>query len=164
MIYNAYVEIISNNENQLQMPIGSPSNDAIQEVFTLKEIAVKLCALVNSKKKSNNDELKNQIIEYIQKNYSNKGLNANEIAEYFSLSEKYIFLLIKESTGNSLGKYIEDIRLTEAEKYLMNTNFSNKEISEKVGFGSEITFYRSFSKKYNKTPSIFRKLHNDNTI
>lgn len=144
IISNTYRELLGNTLNlDLKLPEYSPTCSIIEVLTELSEFTLKVCDIVNKNNRSSNEQLKAAIIEYITTNYSDKGLNASSIAENMLISEKYVFSLIKEHTGKSLGRYIEDIRLSKAEELLLTTSYSNKKISEMVGFGGENTFYIS---------------------
>jgi AraC-like DNA-binding protein len=108
-------------------------------------------------KKSNNNRLKTDILNYIGAHYGDASLSAGSIASELLISEKYVFSFVKEQTGKSLGKYIEEIRLLNAEQLLLTTDYSNNRIWKLCGFGSENTFYRAFSKKHGVTPTVWRE-------
>lgn len=140
-----------------------PEYDQTKDVFKLfgelEQTALELCRSVIGRKKSNNDRLKADILNYIAENYGDSSLSAGKIAGELMLSEKYVFSFVKEQTGKSLGKYIEEIRLDKAEHLLIQTDEPNSAILKKCGFGSENTFYRAFSKKHGVTPSSWKETH-----
>jgi AraC-like DNA-binding protein len=163
-VYTAYIEIINGymentREKVPAFPEYIPDKDFERQFNVLVKFSISLCDLIAANKKSKNEKLKTEIINYIQMNYYNINLTAANIAEEMLLSEKYVFSFIKEQTGKSLGQYIEDIRVSKAEEYLVNTEYTNKKIAQICGFGSENTFYRTFSKKHGLSPKIWRKIH-----
>lgn len=131
--------------------------DVFEQIKALNEAALLLCSIINKRKRSGNTELRENILQYLHDNYSDVGLCAAKIAEVFSISEKYVYLFIKEQTGQALGAIIESIRLEEAKKLLKTTNYPNRQIAEMTGFGSENTFYRAFSKYHGVSPAVWRK-------
>lgn len=116
-----------------------------------------LCNDISERQRKGNQELKNRLEQYINEHVYDPGLNAAMIAQSFMISEKYVFSLIKEQTGKSLGTLVEEIRLDEAERLLSHTNLSNSIIWQQCGFGSENTFYRAFSKRRGVSPALWRK-------
>ncbi len=140
---------------------GLPEYDQTKDVFKLfgelEQMASELCRSVIGRKKSNNDRLKADILDYIERSYGDSSLSAGKIAGELMVSEKYVFSFVKEQTGKSLGKYIEEIRLDNAERLLIETDEPNSAILKKCGFGSENTFYRAFSKKHGVTPSSWKE-------
>ena len=79
------------------------------------------------------------------------------VAEKFSLSEKYFFAFVKEQTGKSFGKYIENIRLDKVIELLKTTDTNVNEIAQQVGFNSISTFYKTFNRVFGVSPAEWRK-------
>ncbi len=163
-VYTAYVEILDGFREDkkgkvMDFPIYIPDRDFEKQFKSLMEFSIGLCNLITVNKRSNNEKLKSEIINYIQMNYYNMNLTAATIADEMMLSEKYVFSFIKENKGKSLGQYIEDIRISKAEEYLLNSDFTNKEIAQICGFGSENTFYRAFSRKHGLSPKTWKEIH-----
>ncbi|OUS76178.1 hypothetical protein B1748_12995 [Paenibacillus sp. MY03] len=161
-VENAYYVIFNHRtpsatDRKLEFPVYDPAASAAVNMGHLAGYADLLCEVVLSHKKSNNDKLKVDILAFIQENYAEVSLSANKIAEQFLISEKYVFAFIKEQTGKSLGKYMEEVRVQAAEQLLLSTTYSNSTILSMCGFGSENTFYRAFSKKHGVTPTIWRE-------
>ncbi len=162
-VYNAGLEILppprGGDGAVLQMlePDAHPDAQPEKQIDLLNRAALTLCDLVNNKKKSGNAQLREGILAYIHEHYPDADLNAAKIAEEFGITEKYVFLFIKEQTGQPLGNLIESIRLDEVERLLAETNDSNKSIAEKTGFGSENTFYRAFARRHGVSPAVWRK-------
>ena len=140
----------------LTIPSYDQSQDIIRLADRLRRTAFDLCDIVIGNKKSNNNRLKSDILNYIGAHYGDAGLSASGIASELLISEKYVFSFVKEQTGKSLGKYIEEIRLLNAEQLLLTTDYANNRIWKLCGFGSENTFYRAFSKKHGVTPTVWR--------
>jgi AraC-like DNA-binding protein len=163
IVYNACVELSTSlhsrsDQARIYLPDYSPL-DSIDLAFRrLLEATLTLCEIITEHKRNSNVKLKEKIITFIHQNYFNSNLSANLISREFLLSEKYIFSLVKEHTGKSLSRYIEDTRVMHAEKILISSNKSNAEISCLCGFGSENTFYRAFSKRHGVSPSNWKKI------
>jgi|GEM_PF-1967293 len=132
------------------------SGDMHLQAAMLKETALALCAYVAQRRRSTNENLKLAIVQLISEQYTNPALSAAQIADQLLISEKYVYSYFKEHTGKSLGKYIEDLRVTRSEQLLRETDYSNKKILELCGFGSENTYYRAFSKKHGVSPTVWR--------
>ena len=154
---------VGEDQRLLKLPVYDQSQDIVRLADQLRRTALELCDVVIGSKKSNNDKLKANLLNYIGEHASDPGLSAGTIASDLLISEKYVFSFVKEQTGKTLGKYIEDIRLTNAEKFLLDTEQANSWIWRQCGFGSENTFYRAFSKKHGVTPTVWRANHRDHT-
>lgn len=66
-------------------------------------------------------------------------------------------LLFHKSTGISLVQYINKIRIGQAKKYLLSTDWTITEIAFKVGFNSLPHFNRIFKEFESCCSSKFRK-------
>ncbi|QNK57024.1 helix-turn-helix domain-containing protein [Paenibacillus sp. PAMC21692] len=151
------------DEHPVSVPDYDQTGDVIKLCLELKQVSLQLCDVVLSSKRSNNDKLRSDIMKYIEEQYANPVLSASSIAEELFISEKYVFSFVKEQTGKSLGKYIEEIRIGQAERLLTETDYSNSKIWKLCGFGSENTFYRAFAKKHVVSPTVWRENRRNHT-
>ena len=74
----------------------------------------------------------------------------------FALSNSQIYRKIKKQTGLSPTQYIQEIRLKEAHKLILNTDYLISDIAYKVGFANASYFSRIFTAHFNYTPSSLR--------
>jgi len=132
-------------------------NLTVSELFnSLQFNAVRLCE--NVSKKRNKCGFINEFEQYIKNNYSNCNLCARIIAENFNLSEKYLFALIKESTGRCVGDYIEQVRIEESKNLLQNSHMKIAGIALCCGYYSPNSFYKAFRRCTGISPSVYRDL------
>lgn len=99
----------------------------------------------------------NDLFNYIVNNYAETSLE--EVAGYFHFSVPYCSKIIKEAAGCTFSELQENIRLQQSENYLLYTQLSVADISEKIGFKNPETFIRMFKRHRQITPSSFRKMH-----
>ncbi len=99
----------------------------------------------------------NDLFNYIVNNYAETSLE--EIAGHFHFSVPYCSKIIKEIAGCTFSELQENIRLQQSENYLLYTQLSVADISEKIGFKNPETFIRMFKRHRRITPSCFRKLN-----
>ena len=97
-----------------------------------------------------------QIIDYIQENY-NQSLNNDMLSAVSGYHPNYLNRLFQKHTGTSIHKYILNVRLAEAKKMLLNTDYSLSYIAEKVGFNSNTHFSNYFKQTLGISPLAFRK-------
>jgi len=132
-------------------------NKTIHELFmSLNKAACEIVLEMEERKQNSNLELKKQILDYINSNFSNKSMYAASIAEYFGISESYVYKLVRESTGLSLNDYIRKLKIEKAAHMLKTTNLPVANISDACGFDVLKTFYRAFKNQYGVTPSQYR--------
>ncbi len=123
----------------------------------LRKAAGCLFMIHEKNKRSHNDLLKENIISYINENYKNPNLSSIIVSENMKISEKYLIQFLKEQTGKTFAKYIEELRIEKAKELLSETEYSNELIASMVGFGSLNSFYRVFNKKTGVSPGTYRK-------
>ena len=78
-------------------------------------------------------------------------------AEEAGISENYLSRLVKQSTGRSVGAWIDIVRIQRAKRLLSSTNLSIIDIAASVGVEDQSYFSRLFKKETGITPSAFRK-------
>lgn len=96
-----------------------------------------------------------EITQFIQKHYSD--ITIQTLVDVFHFQEDYFNRLIKLRTGMTYSEYVQQIRLTEAERLLKTSTYSIEQIAELVGYQNKGYFYKIFEKKFGLTPSRFRK-------
>lgn len=116
----------------------------------------------NSSQKENfeNSSQIKKVYEYIQKNY-NKKISLDEISELVNMSPVSFNRFIKKRTGKTFVAYVNNTRISQASKMLLETDLSISEISFKCGFNNIANFNRIFKKEKNNTPSEFRTEYNN---
>lgn len=129
----------------------------IREIYSINS---DICELVKEASTKRASALNNDIIAYIRDHYTDANLCASSIADHFLLSEKYIFRLVKEATGQTLNEYMLSLRLDAAMSLLENTDKSAAMISAAVGFNSYNTFYKVFVREIGCSPTIYKKNNN----
>lgn len=96
------------------------------------------------------------ILDYLHTNYMNK-ITIKDLTLQFNLNRNTLNQSFLELTGNTPIAYLIKYRLKIAEKMLTNSLVPIYEICERVGFGEEVNFIRSFKKHYGESPTSFRK-------
>lgn len=104
-------------------------------------------------------QLSTRVVEYIRENYQNPDLNISQTGLYFHMTPAYLSTLFKKQTGESLLKFISQVRV-EAAKSLLEEGKSVSEVAEMVGFRDVSTFIRVFKKQTGLTPGQFSQNKN----
>lgn len=68
------------------------------------------------------------------------------------------FLLSKKNWGSSILSYVNNLRIKDAKKLLLNTRLSIKQIAEMIGFGSPNYMCEVFHRNVGISPRDFRNL------
>lgn len=74
-------------------------------------------------------------------------------------TREHLSRCIRKYLGVTATEYINDLRINYASNLLINTNAPILDICFTCGFQNVSRFYQVFKKKYDKTPSEFRKLY-----
>ena len=122
-----------------------------------EECTAWICEQILQCKKSKNEMLKKEILQYIAQYYSDPGLSAYIVSREVGISEKYFYQFWKEQMGESFTNYLLHLRIEKAKEYLTQTDYSNEQIATLVGFVSSNTFYRNFNKFTGVTPKTFKE-------
>lgn len=106
--------------------------------------------------KSNNREIIEKTVEYINNNLSSD-LSLKRLAKEAKFSPVYFHKLFKASIGKSLHSYIEDRRIKKAAELLISTEMTLSEIAYECGFSSQSYFNYIFKRKKGLTPRDYAK-------
>ncbi|WP_262683530.1 AraC family transcriptional regulator [Paenibacillus baimaensis] len=147
-------ELYEENRTTIQDLMNGVSVSAMQERMTL--FLGKVCSHVDSKKKSHNFRLKEDILEFINEQYRDHNLSINTISARFDIHPSYLSRYFKEQVGDTLTDYINKLRVDKAKELLRNDEIFIKDICDLVGFYSISTFIRLFKKYEGVTPSSYR--------
>lgn len=99
-----------------------------------------------------------KILSYISINALNpKKMKISNLAQEFSMSEKYISIYVKTQSGLSIQNHIVQIKIKAAEKLLINSSYNINEIANKLGFNDASHFNKFFKKYKSLSPTEFQK-------
>ena len=95
-------------------------------------------------------------IEYINRNFS-ENMTLGELAKLTNYSPNYFSKIFTDSVGIGYKKYILLVRLKEAEKMILGTNKSIKEIASLCGFNDSNRLSTLFKEVYGLSPVQYKK-------
>jgi signal transduction histidine kinase/DNA-binding response OmpR family regulator/Tfp pilus assembly protein PilF len=93
----------------------------------------------------------------LEENLEDSEFGIEEICGAVNLSRMQVHRKLKALTGITTTQFIRDIRLEHSLVLLKNPELSISEIAYEVGFSDPNYYSRSFTQKYEKTPSEFQK-------
>lgn len=96
------------------------------------------------------------IMDYLEKNYSNKIL-LEDIAEHIHLCKSECSRLFKRCMNISLFAFLQEYRVERSLEYLLDPQYSITEIAEKAGFTDSNYYSKVFSKVKGCSPVKYRK-------
>lgn len=101
------------------------------------------------------------MIEEIEKLIAERkgNLSLTECADMLDVHQTYIWKVLKMERGKSFSDYIEEYKLNEAKRLLLESDLTVAEIAEQLNYTNAQNFIRFFSKSTGVTPGKFRKLY-----
>lgn len=99
-------------------------------------------------------------IKYIDENLTNIR-SSRELSAHLGVTREHLSRQFTRYTGQTLWDFITTSRIHGAMKLLREKGLLVKQISREVGFNSESSFFRAFTKKTGFTPESFRKAQRD---
>ena len=143
-----------------ELPGFEENREILEQINDLQKIALDICGRMRQKQEKVMTQKRQDVISFIQENYSDSNLCAGMLAERFGITEKYVFQIVRDCTGKSLGDLIKEIRFSKAEELLLSAVDINK-IPEQIGFNSLNTFYKAFKRNYGISPGQWRELNQE---
>ena len=99
----------------------------------------------------------NRIIKYVDNKYYSD-LKLEDLAKMFNYNSSYLGKLFKDTTGTSFNTYLDNVRIEEAKKLLLEDKFKVYEVCEKVGYKNIDYFYYKFKKYVGISPLNYKKI------
>jgi AraC-like DNA-binding protein len=100
----------------------------------------------------------NKVCLFIQNNFQNK-IYLKEVADLIYLTESNFCKFFKKATGKTYSDYVNEIRINETCRLLIQTDKTVSQISFECGFETLSYFNRVFLYKKEMTPSVYRKMN-----
>jgi len=95
-------------------------------------------------------------IHYIEENYASH-ISLQDICQKIGISYSHFYRLFKKDTGSSFQSYLLNIRVEKARQYILESNYSLREIAKLTGFYDEFHLSSSFKKLMGISPVTLRK-------
>ncbi|NGP45293.1 AraC family transcriptional regulator [Bacillaceae bacterium SIJ1] len=125
----------------------------------LGAVIINVCESVEQQKENRSQQLKKELLQYIQDHYKDNDLSLEAVARHFQLSVPYLSKFFKEQTGETFTQYVVSLRIAQVKKLLSETNQPIKEIVTAIGYRDVANFTRRFKQIEGVTPGQFRKLN-----
>lgn len=113
------------------------------------------------KEENGKQPIKNDILQYIERNLYDPALTVAKICMDLYISDSQLRRTIHKLTGVSPNEYITMLRLNKAKIMLSTSDENIKDISYACGFASPYYFSRVFSKSTGMSPSAYRMYASD---
>ncbi len=126
---------------------------AIDYIFKIIKKALEL----REKRASNRyEDIVDEVMRYIEKNYAEEELSLNLLALHVNFSPNHLSMVFSQQTGQTFTKYLTDYRMSKAKELLRCTGKRSSEISLEVGYKDPHYFSYLFKKTQGVTPTQYR--------
>lgn len=96
-----------------------------------------------------------EAISYIEQNFQND-ISVEDIAKFCSLNRSYFGKIFRDALGKSPQEFLINYRMSKAAELLKLTELSIGDISNAVGYPSQLHFSRAFKKIHGISPRQWR--------
>lgn len=145
-------------------PLPDRMNEALNDTERGREYIERVFAAAirrrDELRKKRNHRLIEQVKEYLGAHYSDENMSLNSAAAYFNISPSYFSAVFSRETGQSLIKYLTDLRMNKAKELLKCSDMHCSEISAAVGYRDPHYFSFLFKKTQNCSPIQYRMSKN----
>ncbi|GKX31793.1 DNA-binding response regulator [Vallitalea longa] len=100
-------------------------------------------------------EIIHKIINYVERNYD-KEIKIDDLGKIFNYNSAYLGKQFKNQTGNYFNTFLDQVRINNAKKLLVNTDYKIYEIAKKVGYKEPDYFTIKFKKYVDQSPNAYR--------
>ncbi|MDR1402173.1 MAG: AraC family transcriptional regulator [Tannerellaceae bacterium] len=161
------MHLLSANFDKLQEKINTSGHSYYHEVVSVHFMSYMLDVthILKHKTESNpsnpstrKEELFYKFLNLLLDNYKEQ----HEVAYYAEklfITPQYLTHIIKELTGKTTNKWIDDTLVLEARKLLKTTQTTVQQIADLLNFSDQSSFGKFFKKYHGVSPAEYRKLY-----
>ncbi|MEK3721292.1 helix-turn-helix domain-containing protein [Paenibacillus sp. FSL H8-0034] len=165
------IHLIVTTLNELQQndqyeAIGYPDVITLLDYETIDElsdmitdISILICRHIEESKNRSSVQWKNELVTYVDEQFTNPQFSLQLMAEQFSVTPPYLSRIFKEETGKTLTQYVNGLRIEKVKKMLADGEDNLQELVEKVGYTNVSSFIRKFKESEGITPGDYRKIY-----
>jgi AraC-like DNA-binding protein len=99
------------------------------------------------------------LLGHLEQRFADPALCLSRAARHAALSPGHLARLLKASTGLTFLQHLRRLRVQHADRLLLTTMFSIKEIAAQCGYGATGSFNRDFQRVHGCAPRMWRAQH-----
>ncbi len=107
------------------------------------------------RKKMMNLGISKDVIQYVHLHYMEQ-INIKKVADKFFVNAAYLGRAFQKATGVNFNQYVNQLRIAEAKRLLLQTDMLIYEISNQVGYSENSYFVTRFTQEVGISPNEFR--------
>ncbi len=96
-----------------------------------------------------------EVVDYVRSHYSEQ-INLKKVAEKFFINASYLGRIFQKTAGIPFNEYVNQLRIDEAKRLLLQTDKLIYEIANQVGFIESSYFVVKFTQEVGKSPTEYR--------
>ena len=127
-----------------------------EDVPALAALAIEIIMEISQQCSTYNSPLIANAIYIMNFNINHK-ISLDEIAKQLKISSQKLISIFKQELNETPMRYLINLRMNEAENLLSNSRITINEIAARTGYSSASRFIREFKKRFNISPSAYRK-------
>lgn len=104
-------------------------------------------------------KLIDEMIDYIGRHYTDPEFFLGKLSQRFNLSPNNLSQQLKRALGMAPAKYINTLRVGDAKALLATSDYTIRQVGQKVGFQDVSTFIRNFRVQTGMSPGQYREMH-----
>lgn len=114
--------------------------------------------MIQKKQIDNNAILASNAIKIVQNKFRDSSLSVESICEELHVSSSHFSKIFKQEIGVTFLNYLINLRMEEAKRLLLQTDYKSQMIGEMVGYPEPNYFSYVFKKNCGVSPAKYRKL------
>lgn len=145
---------------RISFSVITTRNDTVDDLTDrIRNIANNICLFIAEKKKRESETELAGVEQFMRENALLERFSVQYMADRFGMSPSNLSNFYKQKTGMTIMERVTDIRMKQAEEYLLDEEnpLTLNEIVEKIGYNNTSSFIRKFRSIYGLTPGQFVK-------
>lgn len=135
------------------------SKETLDEIFgVVLALVEEIAKGINAQRISQQKEIIDQAIAYIDANYGNEDLSLQDVAQNVHISSSYFSTIFKKEKNINFTDYLTETRMKKSMELLRNTNLKAYEIARMVGYSNPQYFSLCFKKYTGYSPLQFKNI------
>lgn len=110
----------------------------------------------NAQVKNSETDRLSEVYKYVQKHFKDE-INLGIISNIANLTPQSFCRLFKKRTGKSFVEFLNEVRISFACKYLLDTDWSISEIAYNCGYKTVSNFNKLFRNTTGRSPKVYRE-------
>ncbi len=164
-IISTFLKITNTTNSDLDALLG-PNIDPIKNLFNCKTVEdmhretkrlyALLTASFQTSQTDHSKQLLQDIMDMIDLHNRDQNLGLVMIADHFGMTPQYVSSFFKKASNQNLTDYITRARIELAKTYMGESDYTNAQLAQMVGYTNDVVFIRAFKKLEGVTPGKYR--------